>query len=76
MVSAGFAETGSELTALRETVTAGFARVDRYFELQQVQFIEFRDEVSAGSMNSQRVSTASSERYNRCATSSPRSATG
>ena len=38
-------EIKGELTALRETVAAGFARADRYFELQQVQFIEFRDQV-------------------------------
>jgi chromosome segregation ATPase len=32
-------ETGSELAELRDTVHAGFARMDRYFELQQAQFL-------------------------------------
>jgi outer membrane murein-binding lipoprotein Lpp len=44
-MTAGFARADGGVTALREAVTAGFARADRYFELQQVQFIEFRDEV-------------------------------
>jgi hypothetical protein len=35
----------SELTALRDTMSAGFARMDRYFELQQAQHLELRAEV-------------------------------
>jgi chromosome segregation ATPase len=38
-------DTGAELTALRETVHAGFARMDRYFELRQAQHLELRGEV-------------------------------
>jgi predicted RNase H-like nuclease (RuvC/YqgF family) len=38
-------EIGSELAALRDIVTAGFTRVDRYFELQQAQHLELRGEV-------------------------------
>jgi chromosome segregation ATPase len=35
----------AELAELRETVAAGFARMDRYFELQQLQYLELRGEV-------------------------------
>jgi chromosome segregation ATPase len=35
----------TELAALRDTVHAGFARMDRYFELQQAQFLEWRTEL-------------------------------
>src|SRR5688572_33473507 len=38
-------ETGQTLTALRETMVGGFARTDRYFELQQAQFFDFRSQV-------------------------------
>jgi SMC interacting uncharacterized protein involved in chromosome segregation len=34
-----------QLVELRETVHAGFARMDRYFELQQAQHLELRGEV-------------------------------
>jgi chromosome segregation ATPase len=33
------------LAELRGTMTAGFARMDRYFELQQAQHVELRGEV-------------------------------
>jgi chromosome segregation ATPase len=35
----------SELAELRDTVHAGFARMDRYFELSQAQYLELRGEV-------------------------------
>lgn len=35
----------TELTALRDTVHAGFARIDRYFELQQAQHLGLSDKV-------------------------------
>jgi chromosome segregation ATPase len=35
----------TELGLLRETVHAGFARMDRYFELQQEQHVELRGQV-------------------------------
>lgn len=40
-------ETRTAIAELSETVAAGFARMDRYFELQQGQFLEFRAEVKA-----------------------------
>ncbi|NJD10010.1 MAG: hypothetical protein FIB01_06025, partial [Gemmatimonadetes bacterium] len=42
--TAGFARADGEFNTLRDEMTAGFARTDRYFELQQQQFIEFRDQ--------------------------------
>ncbi len=42
---AAFATQGAAIAALSETMTAGFARVDRYFELQQKQLLEWRDEL-------------------------------
>jgi uncharacterized coiled-coil DUF342 family protein len=33
------------VTTLDEKVTVGFSRADRYFELQQKQFLEWRDEL-------------------------------
>ena len=38
-------EIGQTLTELRETMVSGFARIDRYFELQQAQFLDFRSHV-------------------------------
>jgi chromosome segregation ATPase len=38
-------EIGQTLTELHETVVSGFARLDRYFELQQAQFLDFRSHV-------------------------------
>jgi ubiquinone biosynthesis protein UbiJ len=38
-------ETRAAFAALAGTVNAGFGRVDRYFELQQAQFVEWRDEL-------------------------------
>jgi chromosome segregation ATPase len=38
-------ELRTELALLRETVHAGFARMDRYFELQQEQHVELRGQV-------------------------------
>jgi predicted nucleic acid-binding Zn-ribbon protein len=35
----------TELAGLRDTMNAGFARADRYFELQQAQHVELRGEV-------------------------------
>jgi chromosome segregation ATPase len=35
----------TDLVELRDVVTAGFARMDRYFELQQAQYLELRGEV-------------------------------
>ena len=35
-----------ELALLREAVQAGFARADRYFELQQAQYVELRTDVN------------------------------
>jgi chromosome segregation ATPase len=35
----------SELAELRDTVHAGFARMDHYFELSQAQYLELRGEV-------------------------------
>jgi predicted nucleic acid-binding Zn-ribbon protein len=35
----------TELAGLRDTMNAGFARVDGYFELQQAQHVELRGEV-------------------------------
>jgi chromosome segregation ATPase len=35
----------SELAELRDTVHAGFARMDRYFELSQAQYLELRSAV-------------------------------
>jgi chromosome segregation ATPase len=35
----------TELAGLRDTMNAGFARVDKYFELQQAQHVELRGEV-------------------------------
>jgi archaellum component FlaC len=35
----------SELAELRDTVHAGFARMDRYIELSQAQYLELRGEV-------------------------------
>jgi predicted nucleic acid-binding Zn-ribbon protein len=39
-------ETRAAITALGETMSAGFARMDRYFELNQAQFLELRGEVA------------------------------
>jgi chromosome segregation ATPase len=38
-------ETRVAIAALTETMNAGFARMDRYFELQQAQFVEWRAEL-------------------------------
>lgn len=38
-------ETRDAIAALSETMKAGFARADHYFELQQLQFVEWRAEV-------------------------------
>lgn len=38
-------ETRAAFAALGEVVAAGFARTDRYFELQQAQYVELRGEV-------------------------------
>jgi putative component of toxin-antitoxin plasmid stabilization module len=38
-------ETRAALAAMSDTMHAGFARMDRYFELQQKQFLEWRDEL-------------------------------
>ena len=38
-------ETRAAITTLSETMNAGFARMDRYFELQQKQFLEWRAEL-------------------------------
>lgn len=38
------AEQNGRLTVLSDTMSAGFARMDRYFELQQKQYLELRDE--------------------------------
>lgn len=46
-LSAAFATQGAALERVSETMTAGSARVDRYFELQQKQFLELRDRVDA-----------------------------
>ena len=40
-------ETRTALADISATMTAGFTRMDRYFELQQAQFVEFRSEVYA-----------------------------
>jgi predicted nuclease with TOPRIM domain len=36
----------TEIVSLREAMTAGFARVDSYFELQQAQHVELRGDVN------------------------------
>jgi exonuclease VII small subunit len=38
-------DTRAAFAVLTETMNAGFARADRYFELQQAQFLEWRDEL-------------------------------
>lgn len=38
-------ELRTEVALLRDAVHTGFARMDRYFELQQAQHIELRGEV-------------------------------
>jgi len=38
-------ETRAAIATLTDTVVAGFSRVDHYFELQQLQFVEFRAEM-------------------------------
>jgi len=38
-------ETRAAVTALSDTMSAGFARMDRYFELSQQQFLEWRAEL-------------------------------
>jgi hypothetical protein len=38
-------ETRAAITALSDTMSAGFARMDRYFELSQQQFVEWRAEL-------------------------------
>jgi predicted RNase H-like nuclease (RuvC/YqgF family) len=38
-------EIMSELAVLRETMAAGFGRIDHFFELQQAQHLELRGEV-------------------------------
>jgi predicted RNase H-like nuclease (RuvC/YqgF family) len=40
-------ETRAAIGALGDLVTAGFARMDHYFELQQKQFLELCDRVDA-----------------------------
>jgi chromosome segregation ATPase len=45
----------SELAGLRETVHAGFARVDHYFELLQGHFVELRNTLIALSARVDRV---------------------
>jgi outer membrane murein-binding lipoprotein Lpp len=40
-------ETRTAIANLGETMVAGFARMDHYFQLQQGQFLEFRAEVNA-----------------------------
>jgi hypothetical protein len=40
-------ETRVAIATLSETMNAGFARMDRYFELQQAQFLEWRAELRA-----------------------------
>lgn len=41
------ADERNELALLRETMMAGFARVDHYFELQQAQHLELRADLKA-----------------------------
>lgn len=38
-------EMHAAITALSDTMSAGFARMDRYFELSQKQFLEWRAEL-------------------------------
>jgi len=40
-------ETRTAIATLSETVSTGFARMERYFELQQAQYVAFRAEVRA-----------------------------
>jgi polyhydroxyalkanoate synthesis regulator phasin len=40
-------ETRTAFATMAESIAVGFARMDRYFELQQAQHIEFRTEVNA-----------------------------
>lgn len=44
---AAFTALNETVTALSESVTAGFARADRYFELQHHQHLELRDRLDA-----------------------------
>jgi predicted RNase H-like nuclease (RuvC/YqgF family) len=44
---AAFAALSDQVTALDEKVVAGFARADRYFELQHQQHLELRGRVGA-----------------------------
>lgn len=39
-------EMRAAFAALNETLDAGFARMDRYFEMQQKQFLEWRAELT------------------------------
>ena len=45
-------ETRTAFATMAESIAAGFARMDRYFELQQAQHIEFRTEVNANGARS------------------------